>query len=82
MKVASQCAFCRHLTRPVARGWPCAAFPKGVPDQIYSNKHDHREPYPGDGGIRWEPASHEAAEAWAKLQDPDPDGSQNPGGAA
>jgi hypothetical protein len=38
-----------------------------VPDEVYSNKHDHRQPYPGDRGIRWEPASEEDARLWEEL---------------
>jgi hypothetical protein len=37
-----------------AAGQICAAFPSGIPDEIWWNHADHREPYPGDGGIMWE----------------------------
>jgi hypothetical protein len=47
----SQCVYCRHLTA----GRKCAAFPDGIPDEIEYNWVDHREPYPGDHGIRFEP---------------------------
>lgn len=33
----------------------CKAFPKRIPDAIATGKHDHREPYKGDNGIRFEP---------------------------
>tara|TARA_R100000426_G_scaffold73480_2_gene51286 strand:- start:783 stop:989 length:207 start_codon:yes stop_codon:yes gene_type:complete len=33
----------------------CIAFPDGVPLVIWTNEFDHRNPYPGDGGIRFEP---------------------------
>jgi hypothetical protein len=34
--------------------WFCRAFPDGVPWDIYPEGFDHRLPYPGDGGIRFE----------------------------
>jgi hypothetical protein len=49
MTVFSQCVECRHL-QP---GFRCDAFPEGIPWSILLNKHDHREPYPGDHGIRF-----------------------------
>jgi len=47
----SQCIACKHWVR----GGVCQAFPQGVPDAILTNEHDHREQYPGDNGIRFEP---------------------------
>lgn len=35
----------------------CAAFPDGIPAAIYDNQVDHRQPYEGDHGLRWEPAA-------------------------
>lgn len=32
----------------------CAAFPTGVPEQIWEGGADHREPFPGDHGIRFD----------------------------
>ena len=45
------CLMCRHL----AADWTCSAFPDGIPGPILSGENDHREPFPGDNGIRFEP---------------------------
>jgi hypothetical protein len=35
----------------------CDAFPHGIPEEIIWEGADHRRPYPGDRGIRFEPKS-------------------------
>ena len=37
----------------------CTAFPDEIPREIAGNKHDHRTPFPGDPGIRFEPLKPE-----------------------
>jgi 2'-5' RNA ligase len=32
----------------------CAAFPDGIPADIWGNEFDHRQPHDGDHGLRWE----------------------------
>lgn len=68
----SQCATCVHMRSPFSvpraerpAGPFCAAFPEGIPDRIYHNGGDHRQPVDGDHGVRW--ASKDGAEfpAWA-----------------
>lgn len=44
------CAGCKHRLNRQS----CAAFPDGKPDDIFFDRVNHREPYPGDGGIQWE----------------------------
>jgi len=55
----AQCSACRHFrsafsVSPPAEDSFCAAFPGGIPDKVYGNELDHRQPIAGDNGIHWE----------------------------
>ena len=58
--LAPQCIECKHAPgnqgRPVTKpGAWCDAFPDGIPEDIFWGDHNHKKPYPGDNGIRFEP---------------------------
>jgi hypothetical protein len=52
-----QCFGCRHyIGRRINGGYQCSAFrDQPIPTQILTNEHDHRDPFPGDHGILFEP---------------------------
>lgn len=58
----SQCGVCANFRSPLSlpeperltRGPFCAAFPDGIPDRVFGNEVDHRQPVDGDHGVRWE----------------------------
>lgn len=56
------CLGCVHLTGPET----CRAFRHAIPGEIFANEVDHRQPYPGDNGIQFEPTEPMAAE-YAEL---------------
>jgi hypothetical protein len=61
--VESDCFMCRHL---FPRGIPrCAAYPDGIPWEIQAGQVDHRLPYAGDHGVRYEAMTPEEFRARA-----------------
>lgn len=50
MTVIPICTSCKLLRK----GMTCVAFPDGIPDQILFHGFDHRKPFEGDHGIRFE----------------------------
>ena len=49
-----QCNKCKHLRRENRKA-VCKAFPNGIPREIFLNEVDHKKPYKGDNGVRFEP---------------------------
>lgn len=47
------CNSCAHL-KDQDPGFTCLAYPEGIPIEIATGQHDHRRPFEGDRGIRWE----------------------------
>lgn len=46
-----QCYDCEYFRE--ARFGMCEAFPDKIPEQLWSGKFQHDEPFPGDRGIRF-----------------------------
>src|SRR5687767_9045332 len=70
------CTRCRYLERDYARPMRatcpgrCAAFPDGIPVEIWLGRNDHRQPYPGDHGVRFAPMTEADIEALkAKVEE-------------
>ena len=52
-----QCVRCKHLHDEQPEdfiGSKCTAFAR-IPLEILEGKHDHAQPFPGDGGVVFEP---------------------------
>ena len=48
------CFGCVHFHGVNKYPFSCEVFDE-IPQAILNSEHDHREPYPGDNGIRFEP---------------------------
>jgi hypothetical protein len=44
------CWTCKHKRAHAV----CKAFPDGIPAPILAGDNDHRKPYPGDNGVKYE----------------------------
>jgi len=65
-EIQSMCTACAHLDR-TADNQTCEAFPEGIPEEIWTNQHDHHKPYPGDQSVRFELAPIPQAKRKAAL---------------
>tara|TARA_X000001382_G_scaffold111905_1_gene88926 strand:+ start:695 stop:946 length:252 start_codon:yes stop_codon:yes gene_type:complete len=50
------CDLCKHLNDD---NITCKAFPEGIPNDIHTSVIDHRNPFPGDNGVIFEPIKAE-----------------------
>lgn len=46
------CMSCAHFNADVPP--TCAAFPKGIPDEVRLGLNDHKKKIKGDGGLRYQ----------------------------
>lgn len=70
------CAYCKHRDFETF-GHGCAAFPdRVIPAEILRGSNPHRDPFPGDHGIRFEPRDEEAQREYEELFpiEPEPTG--------
>ena len=65
-QISRVCDYCRHRYLAFHQR-RCAAFPDGIPMPIWRAQHEHRTPFPGDRGIRWEPLRPEDVAALKAL---------------
>ncbi len=63
---APMCMYCKHFHEN-RLSFHCEAYPDGIPEDIYETRVDHRKPYEGDGGIRFEPADDTTDEQLERI---------------
>ena len=52
---APLCMECKHYNFNEHSMMSCEAYPKGIPEEIIMNEHDHHKPFKNDNGITFEP---------------------------
>ena len=65
------CMGCRRFNTADEEALTCEAFPARIPEAIVLGA-DHRQPFPGDGGLLFDPVNEEASEYARELFDPVP----------
>jgi len=53
MEIIIACLYCIHFNENSELP-KCEAFPKGIPEEVWSGKNDHTKFIEGDGGILFE----------------------------
>jgi hypothetical protein len=69
----AQCRSCKHFynnEEANRTGRFCASF-EDAPSEITDGHFDHREPFPGDNGIRWEPKNPGTIHPFDEPEDSD-----------
>ena len=57
------CNLCKHFEYGgTGDRFVCKAFPRGIPSAILAEGFDHRNHFPRDFGVLFEPASEQAAQ--------------------
>jgi hypothetical protein len=65
------CMLCKHYHQPQEgdQTLMCNGYPVRIPEAILFSSVDHRQPYAGDKGIQFEPATPDGASYAANLFD-------------
>src|SRR3954469_10774099 len=63
------CTACKHWERTSSSCSSCLAFPAGIPSWLLEGRANHRYPYPGDGGFRFEPADDAPNSTLSQLEE-------------
>ncbi|MDB5876334.1 MAG: hypothetical protein JWQ07_5776 [Ramlibacter sp.] len=64
---ASLCTVCQYLQASSGSRMQCDASPHGIHRVIWVGRIDHRRPYAGDDGLRFEMAADAPPEVVARL---------------